>query len=286
MKITDITNINEAPIGDYETIGNFDKNSSIRDPRDRSIISNPKSIERVKSKFDNTSYNFNLYFVNMPKATRHKEVGEVDEEWVIENLGQDVMDKVGKGPSGINIIFTNNSGAERVPMTPWIMAHRIGHALVREKGMNQFGNHSNPMAYAFSDFIRHTSYVLENVYGLENRGLPENVRQLSSASRPIQLLYKNYWQAICTFRSARQGNLRDWFEVNNEMIAQYITTGSVRFNDLPDRFKSGKSYISLRRDGDDIAISEGESMHEMMSEMMEQEYERVLSYATDRIYVM
>lgn len=286
MKITDIINLSEAPIGDYETIGDFNKNSSIRDPRDRAIITNPKSIERVKQKFNNTSYNFNLYFVNMPKATHHKEVGEVEEQWVIDNLGKDILDKVNTKNNAINIIFTNNSGDQRVPMTPWIIAHRIGHALVRREGLNQFNNRENPMSSAFSDLIQHTAYVLENGYGLHNRGLPVNVMQLSNASRPIQLLFKGFWTEIGMFRSARTNSIRDWFEINNELIAQYITTGSVKFDEMPKRFKVGKSYVSLRNDGDDIAIEEAQSMYEMMDEMMEQEYERVLSYATNRIYVM
>ena len=211
-------------------------------------------------------------------------MGEVDEEWVIENLGQDVMDKVDRGSSAINIIFTNNSGSERVPMTPWIMAHRIGHALVREKGRNQFDNHSNPMAYAFSDLIRHTSYILENGYGFRDQRLPVNVKQLASASRGYQLLYTKFWSAICTFRSARTGNMRDWFEVNNELIAQYITTGSLKVNELPKSFKHGRSHVILK--GDEYEIDEASEFLNQLDEMMEQEYERVLTYATDRIYVM
>lgn len=284
MKINDIVNLTEAPIGDYETIGDFEKNSSIRDPRDRKLITNPKTIERVKSKFNNTEHNFNLYFVNMPKATHHKEVGEVSEDWVRENLGDEVMDKVDMASNGINVIFTNNSGAERVPMTAWIMAHRIGHALVRVEGMNQYTNSGNPMASAFNDLIRHTSHILASGYGFRDSILPESLPQLIRADRSYQLLYKNFWQATCTFKSAREGSMRDWFEVNNELIAQYITTGRTTFNELPKSFKSGRSHVQLR--GDEYELAEAEEFVQQLDSMMDQEYDRVLSHATGRIYVM
>lgn len=284
MKIDDIVNLSEAPIGDYETIGDFERNSSIRDPRDRKLITNPKSIERVKSKFNNTEHNFNLYFVNMPKATHHKELGEVSEDWVRENLGDEVMDTVDMASNSINVIFTNNSGAERVPMTAWIMAHRIGHALVRKEGMNQFTNSGNPMASAFTDLIQHTAHILESGYGFQNSRLPMSIAQLTRADRSYQLLYKNFWQAICTFKSAREGSMRDWFEVNNELIAQYITTGHTTFNDLPKHFKNGKGYTRLN--GDEHEVAEAEQFILQLDDMMDQEYSRVLSHATGRIYVM
>ena len=35
----------------------------------------------------------------------------------------------GHGPDVITVVFTNNTGDRRLPLTPWIMAHRIGHAV-------------------------------------------------------------------------------------------------------------------------------------------------------------
>lgn len=69
-----ITPISEAPIQDYKTVGNFDKNSSFRSPRDRHLITNPSTIDYVKHKFSNNENDFNLIFVNSPKANKHTEV--------------------------------------------------------------------------------------------------------------------------------------------------------------------------------------------------------------------
>src|SRR5882757_6312340 len=116
--------LKEAPIGDYQTHGNWDKNSSFRDPRDRMLIRNPSTIENVKKKFANSPYTWNLHFVNSPKANKHMEEGKVSLGWVNDNLGEDVAKAVEqstkKDNDTINIIFTNNKGSERKNMTGWI----------------------------------------------------------------------------------------------------------------------------------------------------------------------
>ena len=108
MRITEI--IKEAPIQDYDTIGDFSKNSSFRD-RDRHLITNPATIEYVKKKFASTDHPFNLFFVNSPKARKHTEVGKVTMEWVQKNLGEDVATRIAGATeldNSVNIIFTNN----------------------------------------------------------------------------------------------------------------------------------------------------------------------------------
>ena len=284
MKIRDITILNEAPISDYATIGDFERNSSIRDPRDRFLITNPQTIERVKSKFANTHHKFNLYFLNMPKATAHKEIGEVSIDWVREKLGDDVADKIAVENDAITVLFTNNSGAQRVPMTAWIMAHRIGHALMRVDGLGQMGNSSHPMTRAFDTLVQYTQYILTTGYGLRST-LPSKTSALMMGSREDQLLFKNFWMSIATFKSARDRKMRDWFEINNELIAQYITTGRVKFVDqLPQVFKHKNSRILLL--DDEYAVSESETTLEFLGNVMDDEYNRVLSHASGKIYVM
>ena len=133
--------LQEAPIGDYKPIGNFDKSHSFRDKRDRTLITNPRSVECLKDKFNNTTHDFNMFFVNLPGAGRHAEVGilkggigEVE-----RRLGKQVADEVSRSnlEDAINVIFTNNNGAEKMVMTPWIIAHRIAHAFARVNGRRE-----------------------------------------------------------------------------------------------------------------------------------------------------
>lgn len=210
MSITFKEYLKEAPIGDYQTIGNWDKNSSFRDSRDRMLIRNPSSIERVKKKFGNTPYVFNFYFVNSKQANRVTEEGVVSLKFVRENLGDEVANIVEKnlGNDNINVIFTNNKGAERKNMTAWIMAHRIGHALARER------------------------------------------------------------------------NIRDWFEVLNELIAQYLTTGKIKFNKAPKKFSANRKNYFLNNE------DEANELIDMLARDMEYLIDDILSSVQNSILVM
>lgn len=231
--------LQEAPIKDYETIGNWDKAYSFRDKRDRMLIRNPRSIEMVKKKFGNTDFVFNFYFVNTTRANKFTEIGMVKPKWVEENLGKEVYDAVSKNldNDSINVVFTNNKGEERMPMTAWIMAHRIGHAAAKNNRMR-----TNYYYQQVSDTIIATLSQIMECYG--KKGFPNSELELTPTydysntnyRRKNQLIMKNFFQSVCTFKSARDKNLRDWFEVTNELIAQYLTTGKIKFNPAPQSF--------------------------------------------------
>jgi hypothetical protein len=274
MKITDI--IQEAPITDYQTIGDFSKNSSFRKERDRFLIKNPSTIEYVKKKFNNTLYDIEMYFVNSPAANKHTEVGEVTIDWVEKNLGGDVYNALAKNSDSgaIKIIFTNNKGVEGVPMTAWVMAHRISHVLHRENGWRKDYLPHNTTENQFIDSLGVVADIAYN-YGFGHRDILMN--------RKIQLFVKNLCHEICTFKSARDKNLRDYFEAYNELFAQYMTTGKVVFNDLPKSVKFAGSMVFNK---DEPSMYEANTYLHNLATDMEYMFEDVLSYACDRIYVM
>src|SRR5690606_27691325 len=47
---------------------------------------------------------------------------------------------------------------------------------------------------------------------------------------------RKFLQALGTFKSAREGNLREYFEFHYEMFAQYLLQGEIKFNPLPRSF--------------------------------------------------
>ena len=227
--------LQEAPLHDYETIGDFSKNSSFRDPRDRKIIQHPKAIERTRKKFGNTPFDFDFYFVNSPKANKHTEVGAVPLEWVKNNLGDEVYNTVAKnhGQDHIQVIFTNNKGAERVPLTAWMMAHRIGHAARRD--------HKFKMNYQYEEAGKHLEQTFSNIlsyYTNRDTSLQRRMGEYSN-TRANQLAMLYFFYEVATFKSARERNVRDWFEILNELIAQYLTTGKVKFKQAPRSFGGG-----------------------------------------------
>lgn len=225
----------EAPIKDLDTVGDFSRNSSFRDPRDRRIVTNPKSQDIIKKKFGKTDQDINLFFVNSPAANKHTEIGMVTLEWVRQELGDEVADKVENShdEDSITVIFTNNKGAARVAMTPWVMAHRIGHVLQRF-GPNGRFRHLQAYTELEDAVERNIELIYEAVYGI-----PFDSTRVS-VQRQLQLLYKHLAHQIGNFRSAKDKNLREHFEFVNELIAQYMINGSVTFRDLPRQFKAGK----------------------------------------------
>ncbi len=51
IKLIDL--LNEAPIGTYTTIGDFEKGASYKDPRDRASVSHPVTVQKVKDMLKN-----------------------------------------------------------------------------------------------------------------------------------------------------------------------------------------------------------------------------------------
>ena len=268
--------IQEAPIDDFKLIGDFSKAKSFRDKRDRTLLTNPRSVERIKKKFSNSDILFDFYFVNTTQARNFAEVGKVDLEWVTKNLGEDVSSQISdtKAKDSIAVIFTNNSGSERLPMTPWIIGHRIGHAAARTKGGRDnyyYLQVSNDIISAMKELGQFYSF---NVGSTSERNIWMN--------RKDQLFIKNMFQAIGTFRSAREKILRDWFEGLNELIAQYLTTGKIAFNKAPSSLRVGRSTYYLKQNMQDDA----NELIEMLARDLTYSIESMFGTMIGGIYVM
>lgn len=263
MKKTFKQYLSESPIGDYQTIGNWDKRGSFHSKRDRTIIRHPRAIEITKRKFNNTDYVFNLYFVNDKEAGNYMELGRRKLDWVRQNLGEEVAKAVepNVGQEGhVNVIFTNNRGDEGKPMTAWIMAHRIAHAFGRYGGNLR---HQFPSYKEAADTIAwHMSQIMDE-YGVKD--YPHSEDRLTDRSgrtrdpRQKQLMMKEFFRHVCTFKSARDNKLRDYFEIRNELFAQFLTTGKIKFNPPPKSFGTkqafgkGTGVFYLRGEAQDVA---------------------------------
>lgn len=275
----------EAPIANYDTVGDFSRGSSFRHARDRAIVTHPRSIEVTKKKFANTEHEFNLFFVNTAKGMKHTEVGEVSGiDWVRENLGDDVAKKVEAAHIGdsITVIFTNNSGAERMPLTGWMMAHRILHAAARK---NRAGNQhvykkaANYLIGAFSDMMQY--YTNAQVPRTQDKMSYSGYGQ--GAPRQSQLMMKHFFQKVATFRSAREGIIRDWFEVLNELGAQHLTTGKVKFNKAPVSFAANRvNYVIKDKD----SLEDVNDELDTLANTMEYAIDDIFSSLCGKILVM
>jgi hypothetical protein len=274
-------------VRDYKPIGDFSKRQSFHSKRDRMIINHPRAIELIKKKFGATDFEFDFYFVNTKEAKDHSEIGEVKPQWVRDNLGDDVYNEVMKNTDddSIKVIFTNNSADKHRPMTAWIMAHRIGHALAR--GGSSASYHYKETS---NHIISNLSSILE-FYGIQNFPSSDNgmsgFRTDSESTRKNQLTMLNFFYHIATFKSARDKNIRDWFEILNELIAQYLTTGKIKFNPPPAEFK-----VQTKNGRATYTFKQGENMGELkqmiegLARDIEYMIEGVLHTTHNSIFVM
>jgi hypothetical protein len=271
MKIREIIdlleNINEAPISDFNLIGDFEKNSSFRHAQDRKILTSPKAVEKIKKKWAKTDDDFNMMFVNSPEANRHTEVGEVSKDWLLKNMPK-AYPQMELSDDKINIIFTNNKGDERAPMTAWIIAHRFGHALQR----SQITDYKEAMKN-----IDNTFYQVLQEYGIKKQ---------YGYHVGYSKLMRSFCTAIGTMKAARDKNLRNDFEFKHELLSQYIITGTIKFNKIPMSLGvfRGPQY-RFKGDQDDMEECNG-LLDTFGSDLERYYFPGVLSACVGRIFVM
>jgi len=180
-----------------------------------------------------------VYLLRSREGNRYTEIGKVSLDFVKDELKLDIV------PDGdkLTIIYTNNKGAELMPMTPWTMAHRLGHAMARTHASMR-GKHSSTTHF-FEQLRGSVSKLLKEIltvaYGTNLRGSSNDTK-----------ITKELCYALGTFKSARDRNIRNDFEFMLELFAQCIITGKVTLNSnlptiLPIRSNWGnKSGLNIK----------------------------------------
>lgn len=223
----------EMPITNFTKIGNWEDPNAPKYGWDKpsiGILNNEKGVQKIKDAWSRSPVDFDLYFVKQPGGTKFLEVGEVSPEYIEQNLKIPYQ----PNPNAINVFFTQNIGDAKVPMTAWIIAHRLGHSVSRDRLKIGYGkpipNDSYPYLERRIDFD--FKDILEKAFGFQSTAFGRTPN--------LEKYMKDLMQALGTFRSARMGNIRNTGEFVHELMAQVITTGEVKFNPLPKAI--GKKY--------------------------------------------
>jgi len=272
----------ETPIDQFQTIGDFNKGSSFAGKSgkiDRAILTNPKSVQKIKDKFANTSQNFDMYFVNTKEARNHKEVGEVSEDFIRNQLKLDTP--INK--SNISIFYTGNAADEKEMMTAWIIAHRFGHVVKNLPGWGKLCREVNEMIQR----------IMRDAYNRKMLISQDGVRlgSESGAVTPInEKILNNFYQEIGTFKSARDKNIRNSSEFMYELISQYLTTGKIAFNGLPKyipvRYAWGKPVEGVRFTEPEGDLDYYNGYLESLAEIYPDYAENLLRECVGKIFVM
>lgn len=227
--------ITEAPLTDFDTFGDAHEPGSFRD-EDLMAMRNPKWRAKVFRAFANTPYRFNIYLYNGPDGMLR--IGHAGETLKVNDIGNQsqyvgvvplsrVERLIGKMPpsaaSSINILLVENEGDARLPMTPWILAHRVAHAFIES---NARETRTNAMESAIENIV---SIFIEFILFAANTITKSLDLPYVPWSDP-QGMINEVAKVFGKVRSMRQGNLANRGEFVVEAIAQYLVQGAVSFN--------------------------------------------------------
>lgn len=265
--------LSEMPITRFDLVGQWGPDAKRKygyNYQDTGILENPKAVDKIHRSWSNSKSEFEFYFVRSYKASKHVEVGEVSSEWVKENIGLEIESKEG----AITVVFTNNTGTEKIPMTAWAIAHRFGHAIRRDKTFER---------YMSEEVMKDFNEILEYVYGIKSH---------SSDWSQREKYRKAIFLAVGKMKSARENKLVNSYEFIHELVAQYIVTGKVEFNDLPNplivsrRMAWGRPNNDTRRVVDQTAYVEYNEMLKSHSLKYEYNLDTIFNGLEGKIFVM
>jgi hypothetical protein len=278
-KYVDPSTLEEAPLADYVPMGDFEKPGPFRGV-DKRLVPHPTNQLKTARFFEQTPYDFRLFFSNIPGTGRYSEYGPMEPK-VIQEIFKDQADQIIQGSeNAITVVFVGNKGDSKVMLTPWMMAHRIGHAV--QAGVRMSGGHS-AWKEAESHFFRGINQLLKDFYGKGG-----NNRYDTEANWAMSREYAALFNAIGTQRSSRTGQIRRPYEFLYELFAQYLGTGKIELNPLPKKQEYGRkawgrSTQSLNLRGDE---EESKYTTEVLARDMEIMFNDVLGELVGKILVM
>jgi hypothetical protein len=278
MKINEI--LTEAPLSDYEPIGDFSKPGPFRGT-DKKLIPHPVNQLKAAKFFEKTPYDFRLFFSNIPGTGKYSEYGKMDPHQLGDIFGSDADTILQGHEDAITVVFVGNKGDSKVMLTPWMMAHRIGHAV--QANVRRGGNGGTWRA-AEDHFFGAVNGIISDYYGKKSTNQFGN-----KVNNNLSKEYNALFNAIGTQRSSRNGEITRPYEFLYELFAQYLGTGKVTLKPLPKqqdygRKAWGKSTQSLRLKPD--AEEDSTYATEVLGRDMELMFDDVLSSLVGDILVM
>jgi hypothetical protein len=252
--------LTEMPMVDGpKLVGNFTKNSGFKDD-DRKLLTNPKAVEKIVKQWENTPFDFDVYMLNLPKVnkTQFREKGEVSLDYIRNQLKLSPEEVPDNDESKITVLFTGNFGAEKVPMTGWMIAHRFAHSMTREEN-------KQIAKTEFAYFTRELTDFLGNIiYQIYNYQIGDSLKYYDYQ----KLDAKHFFNAIGTMASARNKKIVRPYEFTYELIAQWLLTGSVKLQ-FPQGVRTKKGFYRADPESLEMYTRELEEINDFINQHIE-----------------
>ena len=273
--------VDEMALSQYQTIGDFDKPGPFREV-DKKLIPHPTNKKKAIEFFKKAPYDFRLFFSNIPGTGKFSEYGPMTPSQITHVFGKQAPKIIEGSGNAITIVYVGNSGDDKVMLTPWMMAHRFGHAVNRGKYRP-----GGAVAWekAEAHFFDAVNNKLHEFYGkLDNLSSKVEERTLTQE-------YNALFNAIGTQRSSRSAKIRRPYEFFYELFAQYLGTGQIKLNPFPTNLSYGRKawgkptkFMNIKpKYRDEI---ERKHAADVLASDMEIMFDIVLSDSVGKIFVM
>lgn len=275
--------VDEMALSKYTTFGDFTKPGPFRGP-DKRLIPHPKNQLKTQKFFEKTPYDFRLFFSNVPGFGKYSEHGAMHPGEIRNTFNKEQADQIINGhENSITVVYVGNKGDAKVMLTPWMMAHRLGHAIQQA---TYRGGGGGEWKEAEKHFFGTVNNLLDEYYS--KIGKPYNMPAMKWTLNPE---YNALFNAIGTQRSSRSGQIRRPYEFFYELFAQYLGTGKITLNPFPTNLAYGRrvfgrptKYMNIKpeyRDTDDR-----QHASEILAGDMEMLFNDVLASSVGKIFVM
>ena len=274
--------IDEMALSTYQPMGDFNKPGPFRGP-DKKLVVHPVNQLKTQQFFEKTPYDFRLFFSNIPGTGKYSEYGPMKPE-TIKGIFKDQADQIiNNSEDSITVVFVGNAGDSKVPLTPWLMAHRFGHAIQAGVRTN---NNWNMWREAEKHFFTTVNSFLEEYYGKYRQDINQGAFKWNMTPE-----YNALFNAIGTQRSSRTNQIKRPYEFLYELFAQYLGTGNITLNALPTNLGYGRKawgtptkYLNIKPEYRDENTRKEAA--EMLARDMELMFDDVLSSSVGKIFIM
>lgn len=281
--------VDEMALSTYKTMGDFDKPGPFTGA-DKKLVPHAKNIEKATKFFEQNPYDFRLFFSNIPGTGKYGEYGPMTPDQIRKIFGADAEEIIQGSEDAITVVYVGNRGEAKVMLTPWVMAHRLGHAIQAGARGTRTGH---VWTAAEKHFFTTVNSTLAEHYGKVDRGPSSYLGRPKAEQANVNLTpeYNALFNAIGTQRSSRSGQILRPYEFLYEIFAQYLGTGRITFNPFPANLTYGRKvfgnptkFMNIRPEYRD-ELSRKEAADRLAYDM-EIMFDSVLSGSVGKILVM
>ena len=282
VDLADLGELDEMALSTYKTMGDFSKPGPFTGA-DKKLVPHPKNIEKATRFFEQTPFDFRLFFSHLKGTGKYSEHGPMSHDQIKQVFGQDAEEIINGSEDAITVVYVGNKGDAKVMLTPWMMAHRFGHAInagARNKNWTAWGEAENY-------FFQTVNNLLDEHYGKVPATKPPGRNMLFQLTPEYNALFN----AMGTQRSSTTGQIRRPYEFLYELFAQYLGTGKVTLNPLPTNLTYGRKvfgnptkYMNIKPEYREE--SERKQAADSLAYTMELLFNDVLSDSVGKIFVM